>query len=179
MPEQDPTQHPDQSVAPVPGAHEPVYYRLAPAVSVRFVGLALVAVALLLFALTLVVAVAGWSMDLVVIAAVLGLAGVLVLGWWLRSRAYVLRCTPEGYTVRMVRSAGVTQARWTQVEDAVTVTRHEIPCVVLRLKEGTTTTIPVSVLGVDRERFVRELQEHLQRGNGLRMPPRGKRPRTP
>jgi hypothetical protein len=46
--------------------------------------------------------------------------------------------------------------------------RYDVPCVVLRLRDGGTTTVPVGVLAVDREQFVRELQEHLQRGHGLR-----------
>ena len=83
---------------------------------------------------------------------------LLLLAWWLRNRAWVLRCTPEGYAVRLVRGAGVTDARWDAVEDAVTTTRHDVPCVVLRLRDGRTTTIPVGVLAVDKEQFVRELQ---------------------
>jgi len=38
----------------------------------------------------------------------------------------------------------------------------------LRLKDGRATVIPVGVLAVDREEFVRELQARLQRGHGLR-----------
>ena len=67
-----------------------------------------------------------------------------------------------------MRGAGVNEARWTAVEDAVTATRHDVPCVVLRLRDGRTTTIPVGVLAVDKEQFVRELQERLQSARGLR-----------
>ena len=80
-----------------------------------------------------------------------GVAGCVGLGWWLRYRAWVLRCTDEGYAVRLVRGAGVTEARWTAVEDAVTTYRHDVACVVLRLRDGRTTTIPVGVLAVDKE----------------------------
>jgi hypothetical protein len=62
----------------------------------------------------------------------------------------------------------VTQARWSAVEDAVTTYRHDVACVQLRLRDGRTTTIPVGVLAVDRDQFVRELQGRLQRGHGLR-----------
>jgi hypothetical protein len=141
-------------------------------VTARFVGLFVIGLAIVMFVMTFVVAAAGWSMDIVVVLAVLGLVGVFALGWWLRSRAYVLRCTREGYRVRLVRSAGVREARWTQVEDAVAVTRHGVPCVRLRLKDGGTTTVPASLLDVEKEQFVRELQDHLQRGNGLKPPPR-------
>ena len=74
----------------------------------------------------------------------------------------------EGYRVRLVRGAGVTEARWSAVEDAVTAIRRGVACVELRLRDGRTTTIPVGVLAVDREQFVRELQGRLQRGHGLR-----------
>lgn len=146
----------------------PTLYRLAPAVTARFVGLYLVVLAVVVFAGTAVVALSGVSMDVVVGLVVAGLVGLGVLAWWLRARAHVFKAGEDGYAVRMVRGAGVTHARWSQVEDAVTVTRHGIPCVVLRLKDGGTTTIPVTVLAVDKEQFVRELQQHLQRGQRLR-----------
>ena len=38
----------------------------------------------------------------------------------------------------------------------------------IRLRDGRTTTIPVQVLAADREEFVRDLQQHLQRGHGMR-----------
>jgi hypothetical protein len=146
----------------------PTFYRLAPAVVVRFVGLALVGLALLLFVSTAVVALTGLPGDLMVLVVLLGVVGCLTLGWWLRARAWVLRCTDEGYRVGLVRGAGVTEARWSAVEDAVTTVRHDVACVELRLRDGRTTTIPVGVLAVDREQFVRELQGRLQRGHGLR-----------
>jgi hypothetical protein len=146
----------------------PTLYRLAPAVVARFLGLALVALALVLFVGTAVVALAGLPLDLLVAVVLVGVVGCVALGWWLRSRAWVLRCTDDGYRVRLVRGAGVTQARWSAVEDAVTTYRHDVACVQLRLRDGRTTTIPVGVLAVDREQFVRELQGRLQRGHGLR-----------
>ena len=147
----------------------PVDYRLAPTTTARFVGLAVVGLAV-----RDVRRYGGgrdrraepgrscWS------CCVVGLAGVFTLGWYLRSRGWVLRCTDDGYRVRMVRGAGVTEARWADVEDAVTTTRHDVACVVLRLRDGGTTTIPVGVLAVDKEQFVRELQARLQRASGLR-----------
>jgi hypothetical protein len=147
---------------------EPTVYRLAPAVIARFVGLALVGLALLLFVGTAVVALTGLPGDLMVLVVLLGVVGCLTLGWWLRARAWVLRCTDDGYRVRLVRGAGVTEARWSAVEDAVTAVRRNVACVELRLRDGRTTTIPVGVLAVDREQFVRELQGRLQRGHGLR-----------
>lgn len=146
----------------------PAEYRLAPGVVARFVGLALVLLAVLVFAGTAVVALADWPAAPLLVPLGVAAAAVLGLAWFLRTRAWVLRCTADGYRLRMVRGAGVTEARWQGVEDAVTTVRHGVPCVVLRLRDGRTTTIPVGVLAVDREQFVRELQAFLQQGSGLR-----------
>ena len=68
----------------------------------------------------------------------------------------------------MVRGVGVAAARWTDVEEVVTTYAAGSPCVVLRLRDGRTSTIPVTALAGDRDEFVRDLQRHLQRGHGLR-----------
>jgi len=153
---------------PVPTSPAPATYPLAPTVVARFLGLGLVLVAVLVFVGTLLVALLDLPADLLVGLLVLAVAGVAGLAWWLRSRAWVLSCDEQGYAVRLVRGAGVTQARWADVEDAATTTRHDVPCVVLRLRDGRTTTIPVGVLAVDREQFVRDLQARLQAARGLK-----------
>ena len=150
------------------GVSEPVVYRLAPALVVRLVGTAFVALALLLLLATVAIALFDGPIEVVVVAVLVVALACVGLGWWLRRRAWVLRCTDEGYRVRLVRGAGEHRARWSEVEDAVTTYRHDVPCVVLRLRDGRTTTLPVGVLAVDREQFVRDLQDRLQRGHGLR-----------
>ena len=159
--------HEDSSWGPLVPATEPTVYRLAPAFVARLLGLALVGLALLLLVGTTVLALAGLSLELPVAVALLGLAAAIGYGWWLRSRAWVLRCTDDGYRVRVVRGAGVTEARWSAVEDAVTSYRRDVACLELRLRDGRTTTIPVGVLD-DKEQLVTEIQERLQRGHGLR-----------
>ena len=151
----------------MPGS-PPTLYRLAPAFVARLLGVGLVGLAVLLFVGTTVVALAGLSLDVLVVVVLLGLLAAIGFGWWLRNRAWVLRCTDDGYRVRLVRGAGVPEARWSEVEDAVTAYRRDVACLELRLRDGRTTTIPVGVLDVDKEQFVREVQERLQRGHGLR-----------
>ena len=144
-------------------------YRLSRPFVARFVGAYLVLFAVVVFVSTGVVAAVGAvNPDVLVVLLVVGLAGLFWLGSWLRSKAYVVRLRAEGYEVKMIRGAGVKQASWSEVEDVVTATPRDIPCVVLRLSGGRTTTVPVEALAVDREQFVRELQEHLDRGQGLR-----------
>lgn len=130
-------------------------------------GMALVVLALVVFALTLVTAFAGMSLSVVVLVGGLLLVLAAGGGWWLVSRAVVFHAGEEGYRVRFVRGAGAHEARWVEVEDAVTRFVGDAPCLVLRLRDGRTTTIPVEALAIDREQFVREVQEHLQRGHGL------------
>ncbi len=60
------------------------------------------------------------------------------------------------------------QARWRDVEDVVaaTVSGHDV--VVLRLRDGRTTSIPVRVLDTRADDFVKDLSAHLDRGHGYR-----------
>lgn len=146
----------------------PTDYRFAPHLAARVMGVALVLLGVLVSVLSLGVGVWGWPLGLVVALFALGLLTIGGVGYWLTRRAVVVRFGKDGYRVRLVRGAGVDAARWKDVEDAVTTTRAGSPVVVLRLRDGRSTTVPVEVLAVDREQFVRDLQEHLQQGHGLR-----------
>jgi hypothetical protein len=143
-------------------------YRLAPMLVARMVGSYLVALAVLMFAATALVAVAGWPGDVLTILLGLGVVGMFVLGWWLRNRAYVIRFEADGYRVGLVRGAGVRRARWADVTDAGATSPGGVAHLELRLREGGSTVLPMSALEVDREDFVRDLQAWLQRGHGLR-----------
>jgi hypothetical protein len=143
-------------------------YRLSPTLGARLMGLLLVVLALLLFVVTALVALLNLTPDLLVVLAALGLVGIFGFGYVLTRRLYVVRLDESGYRVRLIRGAGVTSAEWKDVDDAATATPRGIPCVVLRLRDGRTTTIPVAAVAADREEFVRDLQAHLQRGHGLR-----------
>lgn len=144
------------------------YYRLAPAVIARFLGLAFVAAAVLVFAATIVVAVASLSWLALVVVVVVAALGIAGLAGWLTRAAYVVAAGPEGYRVRFVRGAGATQARWRDVQDAVATTSHGYQVLLLRLRDGRSTAIPVSLLRIDKEEFVRVMQRHLQAGQNVR-----------
>ncbi len=142
-------------------------YRLSPAFGARLVGLLVVGLAVLVFVATGVVAVLNLHTVVLVPVALAGVAVILALGAQLR-RTPVVSLDDAGYRVRLIRGAGVRQARWAEVEDAVTATARNLPCVVLRLTDGRTTTVPVEALDADRDTFVRDLRSHLKRGQGLR-----------
>ena len=141
-------------------------YRLAPAIGARLLGSSLVGLAVLVFVLTLVAALLELSVWFVAVVAALGLVGVLVAGYLVTRRAYVVRLEAECYRVRLVRGAGVRTARWSEVEEAAAASPRGIPCLVLRLRDGRTTTIPVQVLAADRDEFARDVQAHLERSVG-------------
>lgn len=139
-------------------------YRLAPSVAVRLVGAVLVVVAVLVLACTLVVAFLDLHTSVLLVPVALGVVVIAVV-WvlWAR-RGWLVRTTPEGYRVQWVRGVGTAAARWVDVEDAVTATVADSPVVVLRLQDGRSSTIPVELLAINREDFVRELQQHLAHG---------------
>jgi hypothetical protein len=139
-----------------------VDYRLAPLVVARFVGAYLIVFAVVILGATFVVAATGLSPDLLVVLLAVGLVGLFAVGWWLRSRVSVVRLTAGGYRVRLVRGAGVKEARWSEVEDAVATKPRDVPCVVLRLKDGRSTTIPVGLLAADKDDFARDVRDHLR-----------------
>ena len=143
-------------------------YRLAPLVVARIVGSYLVALALLVFVATVAVAAAGWPGDVLVALLGVGVVGLVALVWWLRTRAYVVRFEAEGYRLGVVRGAGARRAGWMDVTDAATTSVGGAPCLELRLRDGGSSVIPVAALAVDREEFVRDVRQRLQRGHGLR-----------
>ncbi len=143
-------------------------YHLSRSIAVRIFGVLLAALGILVVLLTLGVGV----LDLP--AAVLGAGMVLVVllllggGMLLTRGATVVRLDEAGYRVRLVRGAGVKQARWTDVEDVVATTVAGERCIVLRLRDGRTTTLPVRMLSSSSDAFVKDLQGHLNRGHGYR-----------
>jgi hypothetical protein len=143
-------------------------YGFSGPVAVRLMGVGLVAVGLLLVLLAVAVAVLSLPAVVLTTGVVLAVLAVLALGLLGTRRAAVVRLDDVGYRIRFVRGAGVRQGEWRQVEDVGATTVAGARCVVLRLRDGRTSTVPVDVLAVDRDDFVRDLQRHLNTGNGYR-----------
>ena len=144
-------------------------YRLAPHMAARLVGLLLVAVAGLVVLLTIVSAALGWSPSVIVgSGAALVVVAVVVAAILLRVE--VVRLHDDGYRVRLVRGAGVTSARWVDVTEAVAASPRGIDCVVIRLRDGGTTTIPATALAADRSAFATDVRAFLRRSEGLTSP---------
>jgi hypothetical protein len=143
-------------------------YRVAPQVLARVLAVVLFGTAGLILLATLAIAVFDLHTVFLVVPAVLALALIGGAWWASQARGWLVRMTPEGYRVQWVRGVGTPSARWKDVEDAVATTAAGSPVVVLRLRDGRTTTIPVEMMAVDREQFVRDVQARLEQGHGLR-----------
>ena len=146
----------------------PSDYRFSSAFVARLLGGLLALVGLVVLLVAAAVALLGLPGEVLSVTVVVGALAFLVLGGLLVRRPVVMATGDEGYRVRLVRGAGVRAARWTEVEDVAAVVVAGQPCVVLKLRDGRTTTVPVGVLGTDNDTFVRELQDHLDRGHGYR-----------
>lgn len=131
-------------------------------------GVLLIAISVLVFATTGVVAVLNLPTAILLVPAVAASVALIAAAFTLSRHGWVVRFTDDGYRVQWVRGVGVATSRWRDVEDAVTTTVAGSPVVILRLHSGATTTIPVELLAGDREEFVRDVQRHLQHGHGLR-----------
>jgi len=144
----------------------PSDYRLHPALAARLLGVGLLLNAVLVVLGTVLISLLHLSTAYITVLVALVVA--VVLGGFALGRTVVVHLDDDGYRVRYVRGAGVRESRWVEVEEAVTAEVGGRPCVVLRLQDGRTTVIPVEAVAGDREEFVRDLQEHLQRGHGIR-----------
>lgn len=131
-------------------------------------GFFLAALGVAVFLLTVAVAVFSLPTTVLTIGVVLAVVAILVVGLAVTRRAFVVRLEDGGYRIRFIRGAGVMQARWRDVEDVVATTVAGERCIVIRLRDGGTTTLPVRALAGDTDTFVRDLQEHLNQGHGYR-----------
>jgi hypothetical protein len=143
-------------------------YRFAPALLVRSIGALLALVGAVLLVVAVLVATLGVPLQVLTVAVVLAAVAVLAGGWGATRRARLVHLDDTGYQVRLLRRAGVRQARWRDVEDVVTSTVSGHECVVLRLRDGRTTTIPMDVLDVDPVTFMTDLRTRLDKGHGYR-----------
>ncbi len=146
----------------------PTAYRFSPPLLVRLLGGLLAVVGVVLFAVAVVVLVFDLPVLVLTVTVVVTVVIVVGAGAVLSQAAVLVRFDDDGYRVRLLRGAGVKQARWRDVEDAVTATVSGHDVVVLRLRDGRTTSIPVKVLDASPADFVADLSAHLDTGHGYR-----------
>jgi hypothetical protein len=143
-------------------------YRLSRAIAARLLGALLLASGVLLVLVVVLVAALGLPGEVVSVGVCLVAAIVVLGGLAVTRRVTVVRLDAEGYRVSFVRGAGATRARWTDVEDVVATTLAGERCIVIRLRDGRSTTVPVRILAGAPDAFVHDLQERLNTGHGYR-----------
>ncbi|MCX6394923.1 MAG: hypothetical protein NTV23_00365 [Propionibacteriales bacterium] len=143
-----------------------INYGLAPQLRARLMGLFLAGIGITLLVMTIVVVALRLPGDVLSAVVILTVVGVFTLGFFLVRRWYVVQIDDIGYQVRFVRGAGETNARWADVEDLATAEIHGSKCVVIRLRDGRSTTIPVELIEGDREEFVEEIKRRLAGRHG-------------
>jgi hypothetical protein len=143
-------------------------YGLAPQLRARLMGAFLAAIGVSLLVVTVVVVAFSLPGDVLSGLVILVVIGIFTLGFLLGRRWYVVRLDEVGYQVRFVRGVGAASGRWSEVEDLATSFVANDECVVIRLRNGRSTTIPVNLIEGDREEFVDELKARLRGGTGSR-----------
>ncbi len=150
----------------------PVDFALAPALRARLLGTGIVAIGAVVLLGVLVTALAGLPGTIVTGLVVLALVGAVVLVGLVGVRHWVLRLDDLGYRVRVLRSVSGSEqarsARWTDVLDLQASTVAGQRCVVLRLRDGRTTVLPVAAVEGDPTALTEALTTHLDRGHGYR-----------
>lgn len=143
-------------------------YRFSQAMTLRLMGSFVAVLGLALFLLTAAVGVFALPVVVLLVGVVVILLALAATGYLVTKRGWVVRLDEAGYRIRFVRGVGQAQGRWKDVEDAVVAPVAGEPCVVLRLRDGRTSTVPVRTLGVDPDAFVSDLRAHLDRGHGYK-----------
>ena len=151
-----------------PAPTGPVDFALAPALRVRLLGTGLVAIGVVVALGVLVTWLADLPSAIASSLVVLAAVGVVLLGLLVGLRHWVVRLDETGYRVRVLRTAEARSARWADVLDLQTGTVQGSRSVVLRLRDGRTTALPVDALEGGATGLTEALTSHLDRGHGYR-----------
>lgn len=143
-------------------------YRFSTALLVRSLGALLALAGSLVVVVGVLVGALGLPVAFLTAAVVVAVVVILVAGVLATRVSSLVRFDESGYRVRWLRGAGTKQARWREVEDVVTTTVSGHDCVVLRLRDGRSTTIPVKVLDASPSAFIDDLRGRLDKGHGYR-----------
>jgi len=91
------------------------------------------------------------------------LAGVLVL---LARPPLVIEMAPDRYRLHLLRGGGVNSAQWREVESAQTQSTSNGALIVLQLKSGERSFVPLTLLGARAVEAEREIHRRLTTGHG-------------
>jgi hypothetical protein len=107
----------------------------------------------------------GTALPIAAVITAICLAGAC---WLLLRPPPVLQLSDVGYRVRHVRGAGVTSATWSQVETVDARTTPAGAVIVVDLSDGTSSILPLALLGNRGTSAQREMHERLNQAFGYR-----------
>jgi hypothetical protein len=143
-------------------------YRWSRVHVIRVLGMlavALGAVWLVLGLLTAIASLAPWVGGFAAAATAAG----LITGAWLMVRPpRLLELSRTGYRIRGVRGAGAYAADWTDIRSVETRASSAGPAIVVDLTDGSTSTLPLSLLGRRAAEAQHEMHERLNAAFGYR-----------
>jgi hypothetical protein len=137
-------------------------YRLAPALGLALAGRTLVTVAGAVVVATVLGLAFGGGWVPAGVVALVGALLVAAWAWWLVCRAVAVRLSPERYDVRLLRGVGAAGADWSQVEEVAAASPDGTRCLVLRLRDGRVTTLPMAAIAGDPDAFARDVQRRVR-----------------
>jgi hypothetical protein len=137
-------------------------YRLAPALAARLVGRSLVTLAGLVAVATVVGVLTGLGWAPAGVVAVIGVVLVAAWAWYLLRAAWAVRLTEGGYAVRLLAGVGAAGAAWSQVAEVVAASPGGTPCLVLRLRDGRLTRLPMPAIAEDADVFARDVRRRVR-----------------
>jgi len=137
-------------------------YRLAPALVVRMVGRSLVGLAVLVAVATAAGVLLGTGGAVAGVVALTGLVAVAVRAWYLFRVARAVRLADDGYAVRLLGGVGATSASWLQVQEVVAAGPGAQPYLVLRLRDGRSTRLPMAALAADADDVALEVRRRVR-----------------
>lgn len=137
-------------------------YPLSPETRGRLLGVALIALGLIILGFG-AIAMLDWLPRTVLdISVILTAIAVLVVVALIGPKHWIVRLDDTGYAVRFIRTAGARSARWVEVNEMEATTVAGARCVVLRLKNGQATTIPVDLIAGGGQPFAEAITAHLK-----------------
>jgi hypothetical protein len=137
-------------------------YRLAPALGARLVGRSLVTLAVLVVVATLLGAILGIGWWLAGGITVVGVVLVGLWAWSLFRLTWAVRLTSGGYAVRLLRGVGARAASWSEVDEVVAASPAGQRCLVLHLRDGRATRLPMAALAGDPDAFAHDVRRRVR-----------------
>ena len=105
----------------------------------------------------------------VYVVALSATALVLIVALVLLGRPpLVIEMASDGYRLHHLRGGGVATAQWRDVESAQTQSSSNGPLIVIQLKDGRRSLLPLTLLGARAVEAEREIHDRLSTGHGYR-----------